>query len=76
VQVGHQQIEAAELEVASEDYPDSLAFIIAAIVAPEGDCSMAMTRDCFEPALLFFGLCSPDTARTDGLAVFASVWAA
>ena len=27
-----------------------VAFIIAAIVAPVRDCSMAMTRDCFEPA--------------------------
>jgi hypothetical protein len=27
-----------------------VAFIIAAIVAPAGDCSMAITRDCFKPA--------------------------
>src|SRR5207302_8036332 len=26
-----------------------VAFIIAAIVVPVGDCSIAMTRDCFEP---------------------------
>jgi hypothetical protein len=27
----------------------SVAFIIAAIVAPAGDCSTAMARDCFDP---------------------------
>jgi hypothetical protein len=30
-----------------------VACIMAAIVAPAGDCSMAMTRDCFEPRLAF-----------------------
>src|SRR5437667_9089048 len=29
-----------------------VAFIIAAIVAPAGDCSIAMTRDCLEPRSL------------------------
>src|SRR5260370_5431952 len=30
-----------------------VACIMAAIVAPAGDCSMAMTRDCFEPGSAF-----------------------
>ena len=29
---------------------------MAAIVAPAGDCSMAMTRDCFEPGSAFLPL--------------------
>jgi hypothetical protein len=35
-----------------------VTFIIAAIVVPEGDCSIAMTRDCFElgVAFLVFGM--------------------
>src|SRR2546429_3081637 len=33
-----------------------VACIMAAIVAPVGDCSMAMTRDCFEPGLAFLPL--------------------
>jgi hypothetical protein len=33
-----------------------VAFIIAAIVAPVGDCSIAMTRDCFEPGAGFLVL--------------------
>jgi hypothetical protein len=33
-----------------------VACIMAAIVAPAGDCSMAMTRDCFEPGLAFLPL--------------------
>src|SRR5258708_29195495 len=33
-----------------------VACIMAAIVAPAGDCSMAMTRDCFEPGSAFFPL--------------------
>src|SRR5262245_38709078 len=28
-----------------------VAFIIAVIVVPDGDCSIAITRDCFEPGL-------------------------
>src|SRR4051812_13778068 len=28
----------------------SVAFVIATIVVPAGDCSIAMTRDCFEAA--------------------------
>src|SRR5215471_8481848 len=32
-----------------------VAFIIAAIVVPAGDCSMAMTRDCFEPGWALCG---------------------
>src|SRR5882672_11451096 len=30
----------------------SVSFIIPAIVAPAGDCNMAMTRACFETALV------------------------
>src|SRR5215469_17973510 len=30
-----------------------VAFIMAATVAPEGDCSIAITLDCFEPGLPF-----------------------
>src|SRR5437870_11899973 len=30
--------------------------IMAAIVVPAGDCSMAMTRDCFEPGSAFLPL--------------------
>jgi hypothetical protein len=44
-----------------------VAFITAAIVAPAGDCSIAITRDCFDPELTFSGLVSP-TVRLDGLA--------
>jgi hypothetical protein len=44
-----------------------VAFITAAIVAPAGDCSIAITRDCFEPELTFSGLVSP-AVRPDGLA--------
>jgi predicted phage terminase large subunit-like protein len=32
-----------------------VAFIIASIVAPVGDCSNAMTRDCFEPRSALLG---------------------
>src|SRR5260370_2139619 len=35
-----------------------VACIMAAIVAPAGDCSMAMTRDCFEPRSAFLPLAS------------------
>jgi hypothetical protein len=31
---------------------------MAAIVAPAGDCSMVMTRNCFEPGLAFLPLAS------------------
>jgi hypothetical protein len=44
-----------------------VAFITAAIVAPAGDCSIASTRDCFEPELTFSGLASP-AVRLDGSA--------
>ena len=44
-----------------------VAFITAAIVAPAGDCSIAITRDCFDPELTFSGLVSP-AVRLDGLA--------
>jgi hypothetical protein len=38
-----------------------------AIVAPAGDCSIAITRDCFEPELTLSGLVSP-AVRLGGLA--------
>ena len=44
-----------------------MAFIIAAIVAPAGDCSIAITRDCFEPAVASSALASL-AIRFDGLA--------
>jgi hypothetical protein len=42
-----------------------VTFIIAAIVVPEGDCSIAMTRDCFESdaAFLLFELPAADRAE-------------
>ena len=42
-----------------------VAFIIASIVAPVGDCSNAMTRDCFEPRSALFGSGSPAPCRDD-----------
>ncbi len=42
-----------------------VAFIIASIVAPVGDCSNAMTRDCFEPRSALFGSGSPALCRDD-----------
>src|SRR5437660_6424038 len=45
-----------------------VAFIIAAIVAPADDCSMAITRDCFEPASPVFGRGGSTTAGCDGFA--------
>jgi len=42
-----------------------VAFIIASIVAPVGDCSKAMTRDCFEPRSALFGSGSPALCRDD-----------
>src|SRR6266850_7237200 len=36
-----------------------VAFIIAAIVAPVGDCSIAMTCDCFVPGSAFGGFAAP-----------------
>jgi hypothetical protein len=42
-----------------------VAFIIASIVAPVGDCSNAMTRDCFEPRLALLGSGSPAPCRDD-----------
>jgi hypothetical protein len=47
--------------------PRTVAFIIAAIVAPAGDCSIAITRDCFEPGLTLLSLASP-AIRLDGFA--------
>jgi hypothetical protein len=44
-----------------------VAFITAAIVAPAGDCSIAITRDCFEAELTFSGLASP-AVGLDGFA--------
>src|SRR5260370_20660911 len=47
-----------------------VACIMAAIVAPAGDCSMAMTRDCFEPSSACIllgsavGCCEDFDART------------
>jgi hypothetical protein len=41
-----------------------VAFIIVAIVAPVGDWSMAMTRDCFEPASASFVCCDGFAAPT------------
>jgi hypothetical protein len=41
-----------------------VAFIIAAIVAPVGDWSMAMTRDCVEPTPAFFVCCDRFAAAT------------
>src|SRR6266508_903552 len=40
-----------------------VAFIIAAIVAPVGDCSIAMRRDCFEPGSPFCRFTSPAACR-------------
>src|SRR5437763_1454740 len=45
---------------------------MAAIVAPAGDCSMAMTRDCFEPGSAFLPLGS----TVPGCGAFAAVPAA
>jgi hypothetical protein len=44
-----------------------VAFIIAATVAPAGDCSIAITRDCFELASAFADLILP-TVRREGFA--------
>jgi hypothetical protein len=44
-----------------------VVFTIAPIVAPAGDRSIAITRDCFEPGLVLAGLGLP-TIRLDGLA--------
>src|SRR5256714_12714656 len=48
-----------------------VACIMAAIVAPAGDCSMVMTRDCFEPGLAFLPLASPAVGR-EGFAATAA----
>jgi hypothetical protein len=50
-----------------------VAFITAAIVAPAGDCSIAITRDCFELELTFSGLVSDgaDDADFEGDRFFA-----
>jgi hypothetical protein len=46
-----------------------VAFIIAAIVAPVGECSMAITRDCFEPAAASFVCCDGFAAAMLEIAV-------
>src|SRR5215470_19118558 len=43
-----------------------VAFIIAGIVVPAGDCSMAMTRDCFEPGSALCGRGGLDIASGGG----------
>ena len=43
------QCRHAGKKTATECGCQPVAFIIASIVAPVGDCSKAMTRDCFEP---------------------------
>jgi hypothetical protein len=50
-----------------------VAFIIAAIVAPAGDCSMAMTRDCFELGSALCGRGGLAIASGDGFAAVVSV---
>src|SRR6516162_7255180 len=52
-----------------------VACIIAAIVAPAGDRSIAMTRDCFEPGSVLCGRGGLAIASDDGLAVVVSVCA-
>src|SRR5262245_3721499 len=52
-----------------------VAFIIAAIVAPAGDCSIAMTRDCFEPGSALCGRGGLAIASGDGFAAVVSVCA-
>ena len=42
-----------------------MAFIIAEIEAPVDDCSIAMTRDCFEPGSTFLVLGSLAVGRDD-----------
>jgi hypothetical protein len=44
-----------------------VVFIIAAIVAPVGDCSIAMTRDCLEPGSAF-GRVVSSVADSEGFA--------
>ena len=51
------------------------AIIIAAIVAPAGDCNIAMTRDCFEPGSALCGRGGLAIASGDGFAAVASVCA-
>src|SRR5437588_5490057 len=52
-----------------------VAFIIAAIVAPAGDCSIAMTRDCFEPGSALCGRAGLAFASGDRFAAVVSVCA-
>src|SRR5215472_5223740 len=52
-----------------------VAFIIAAIVAPAGDCSIAMMRDCFEPGSALCGRGGLAIASDDGFAAVVSVCA-
>src|SRR5438552_11408621 len=47
---------------------NSRAFIIAAIVAPTGDCSIATTWDCLEPASAFGGFATPFANGTRAVA--------
>src|SRR5215208_2404608 len=42
-----------------------VAFIIAAMVAPSGDRSMVITRDCFEPATAFLLFRAPEVWDED-----------
>ena len=61
-----------------------VAFIMAAIVAPSGDCSIAITRDCFEPVSAGFllvldvaqSLIGRDAVCRSGTGVASSVAAA
>src|SRR5262245_45184308 len=48
---------------------------MAAIVAPAGDCSMAMTRDCFESASALSVRLGLGIGCGDGVAVVASICA-
>src|SRR4029453_45900 len=50
-----------------------VAFIIAAIVAPAGDCSIAMTRDCLVPGSALCGRGGLAIASGDGFAAVVSV---
>src|SRR5262249_13803804 len=52
-----------------------VAFIIAAIVASAGDCSMAMARACFEPGWALCGRGGLDIASGEGFAAVVSVCA-
>src|SRR5260370_33239020 len=53
-----------------------VAFIIAAIVAPAGDCSIAMMRDCFDPGSALCGRGGLAIARGEGFEAVVSCGAA